>query len=93
MRICAYSRPPTGTQDEYIMDVCLEILTEQIDIIKANYYELIGQCRNMFEFSNYAVISSEKKSKTSQKKNKIINERTKNLYQTLLDLQSTIDEL
>lgn len=38
------------------MDTCLAILKEQVNTLKANYFNFMGLFTNMFEFSNYTMI-------------------------------------
>lgn len=38
------------------MDTCLAILKEQVNTLKANYFNFMGSFTNMFEFSNYTMI-------------------------------------
>ncbi len=75
------------------MDTCLAILKEQVNTLKANYFNFMGLFTNMFEFSNYTMI------KIKDDKNKYINEykeinsKLKNLHTQILELGNEIIKL
>lgn len=75
------------------MDTCLAILKEQVNSLKANYFNFMGLFTNMFEFSNYTMI------KIKDDKNKYINEykeinsKLKNLHTQILELGNEIIKL
>ena len=68
------------------MDTCLEILKEQIQILKLNYFNFMGSFTNMFEFSNYTMIkiNDNKNQYTEDYKKK--NLKLKNLHTKILEL-------
>ena len=75
------------------MDVCLEILKEQINNLKENYYCFIGACNNMMEFSNYTVMDERLKNKENIVELKQVNEKLKFLYQQMLKVKEDISDL
>jgi len=72
------------------MEASLEILTEQIQLLKDKYNILLGECANVFEFSNYT-ISPERniKHKTIARN---LNKKIKKLYDYLSEMKKVIDE-
>lgn len=70
------------------MNVCLDILSEQVEIIKENYFGLLGSCTNMLEFSNYSV-SNGRKSRDYMKC-KRLNNRIKKLYDNMVAIREDI---
>ena len=73
------------------MNVCLEILGEQIENMKENYFCLIGGCQNMLEFSNYTIMSGIKEK--NYRKLKMVNDRIKKLYEHLIEIKEDIIKL
>jgi hypothetical protein len=73
------------------METSLEILKEQIENLKKEYYVLIGQCNNVMEFSNYTV--SPERDINDKTLAKSLNDKIKNLYQYMLDLREEIEKL
>ncbi|MBO6087055.1 hypothetical protein J6P92_01745 [bacterium] len=70
------------------MNVCLDILTEQVEIMKENFFGLFGGCANMLEFSNYS-ISKGRKSRDYMRC-KRLNNRIKKLYD---DMESICEDI
>jgi len=75
------------------MNVCLEILVEQIKNFKENYYGLVGACINMLEFSNYTVMENRLKCKRDIKSLRKINDNLKLLRDEMRNLKDFIDKL
>ena len=73
------------------MNVCIEILEEQIGNMKENYFCLIGGCQNMLEFSNYTIMNGNKE--RNYRKRKVINNRIRKLYEHLLAVREDIIKL
>ena len=80
-----------NNRKERIMEASLEILTEQIQLIKDKYNILLGECANVFEFSNYT-ISPERNIKHKTIAHNL-NKKIAKIYDYMLDLKKTIDEI
>lgn len=75
------------------MDTCLEILKEQIQILKLNYFNFMGSFTNMFEFSNYTMIKINDNKNQYTGDYKKINLKLKNLHTKILELGDEIAKL
>lgn len=75
------------------MDTCLEILKEQIQILKLNYFNFMGSFTNMFEFSNYTMIKINDNKNQYTEDYKKINLKLKNLHTQILELGDEIAKL
>lgn len=75
------------------MDTCLEILKEQIQILKLNYFNFMGSFTNMFEFSNYTMIKINDNKNQYTEDYKKINLKLKNLHTKILELGDEIAKL
>lgn len=75
------------------MDTCLEILKEQIQILKLNYFNFMGSFTNMFEFSNYTMIKINDNKNQYTEDYKKINLKFKNLHTQILELGDEIAKL
>ena len=73
------------------MDLCIEILEEQINAMKENYYCLIGACTNLFEFSSYTVFNKEKTD--NSQKYELLYKKIKVLREKMLQLRDDIANL
>lgn len=73
------------------MDVCLEILREQIKALKFNYYSLIGRASEVLEFSNYTLLSE---TDVHDKSNAVkFNREIKQIYDDLTSIRDNIYNL
>jgi len=75
------------------MNASLEILNEQIENLKENYYLLLGGCQNILEFSNYTVMDKRYIDKTKFNQYKEINIKLKKLFLYMNDLKEKIKEI
>ncbi len=75
------------------VDTCLEILKEQIQILKLNYFNFMGSFTNMFEFSNYTMIKINDNKNQYTEDYKKINLKLKNLHTQILELGDEIAKL
>lgn len=76
------------------MDVCLEILNEQIKNFKESYIGLVGAYQGVLEFSNYSIDSRySNRVQMYQKQLQSINDKLKGLYEHLLDLKNEVSKL
>lgn len=75
------------------VDTCLEILKEQIQILKLNYFNFMGSFTNMFEFSNYTMIKINDNKNQYTEDYKKINLKLKNLHTQILELGDKIAKL
>lgn len=77
------------------MDVCLEILNEQVKNFKENYIGLVGAFEGILEFSNYTVDTkySGNRKPISQKQLNEMNKNLRDLHIQLLDLRDKVSKL
>lgn len=75
------------------METCLEILKEQVNNLKANYFNFMGSFTNMFEFSNYTMIKINDNENKYIDEYKEINSKLKNLHSQILELGDEIVKL
>lgn len=75
------------------VDTFLEILKEQIQILKLNYFNFMGSFTNMFEFSNYTMIKINDNKNQYTEDYKKINLKLKNLHTKILELGDEIAKL
>mgnify|MGYP007045648009 FL=1 len=75
------------------METCLEILKEQVNNLKANYFNFMGSFTNMFEFSNYTMIKINDNENKYIDEYKEINSKLKNLHTQILELGDEIVKL
>ena len=75
------------------VDTFLEILKEQIQILKLNYFNFMGSFTNMFEFSNYTMIKINDNKNQYTGDYKKINLKLKNLHTKILELGDEIAKL
>lgn len=75
------------------MDNSLDILKEQINNIKENYYCFTGSYTNILEFSNYTIMDEGNRIPIYTKQYKIINNKLKMLYEHILELREEISKL
>ena len=79
--------------NEVMMKVALEILNEQINNLKENYYCLIGSCANILEFSNYTVMDKRYRDARYFSECEKLNKKLKELNYELLSLRDKINNL
>ena len=75
------------------METWLEILKEQVNNLKANYFNFMGSLTNMFEFSNYTMIKINDNENKYIDEYKEINSKLKNLHTQILELGDEIVKL
>lgn len=75
------------------METCLEILKEQVNNLKANYFNFMGSFTNMFEFSNYTMIKINDNENKYINEYKEINSKLKKLHTQILELGDEIVKL
>ncbi len=75
------------------MNVCLEILNEQVKNFKENYIGLVGAFEGILEFSGYAVESTHNTVPIYQKQIEKINKNLRNLHEQLLELRDEVSKL
>ena len=75
------------------VDTFLEILKEQIQILKLNYFNFMGSFTNMFEFSNYTMIKINDNKNQYTGDYKKINLKLKNLHTKILELGDELAKL
>ena len=75
------------------METCLEILKEQVNNLKANYFNFMGSFTNMFEFSNYTMIKINDNQNKYIDEYKEINSILKYLHTQILELGDEIVKL